>query len=364
MKNNKLFILGLLAGIVLVLCLGYTDDWTESTPTDSTVANQIDDYMRDLRVDVAERLETYIGGFNASDTNEGFYHLLFIENATSLSTPAANKYLLYGLLADGKCELVGEDEDGDMIQLSYTGKHMIGSGTAPQAFMYNTTEEDTDGGRKSTIRAKGEQSGGEVTTLGYIEISHDGTADDEKGRLRIMLNDGDDTDAPSKCPVEYISDGTIDVNNSVSVLDEDAMDTNSATQLATQQSIKAYIDTQIAAITTWVVDGNQVYNTTAPTSYTDLDLSSYVGSNLALVYLKIKNNGNVVTDFLFRTNGETLTIGQNDAITSSGGVSCASIAANSASISYIMVVTDTSGIVEWKASIAYDTDIWLVGYIK
>lgn len=230
------------------IVFGYTRSWTESTPTDATVANQIDDFNRYLRVDVAERLETYIGGFNASDSNAGFYQVLFLEQA-SFSTPAANKYVMGGKLVGGKCEFVGKDEDGDEIQLSYTGKHMIGSGTAPQAFMYNTTDEDTDGGRESTIRAKGDQSGAETTTLGYIEFSHDGSSDDQKGRFRIMLNDGDDSDAPSKSAIEYASDGTIDVTNSVSVLDEDAMGSDSATKLATQQSIKAYVDTQDTSVT-------------------------------------------------------------------------------------------------------------------
>lgn len=240
-------VIAFMFGLSILLFIGaYTRSWTESTPTDATVANQIDNFNRYLRVDVAERVEDYIAGFNASDSNEGFYRILFIEQ-TSFSTPAANKYVIGGKLIDSKCELVGKDEDGDEIQLSYTGKHMIGSGTAPQAFMYNTTEEDTDGGRESTIRAKGEQSGGEVTTLGYIEFSHDGTSDDEKGRYRIMLNDGDDTDAPSKCPIEYASDGTIDVTNSISVVDEDDMASDSNTVVATQQSIKKYVDDQILA---------------------------------------------------------------------------------------------------------------------
>ena len=37
-------------------------------------------------------------------------------------------------------------------------------GTTSQAFMHNTTHEDTENGRESQIRAFGEQSGGEKTT--------------------------------------------------------------------------------------------------------------------------------------------------------------------------------------------------------
>jgi len=45
--------------------------------------------------------------------------------------------------------------------------------------MKNDTEEDTDGGRESTVIFSGEQSGGEITTLAESEASHDGTADDQ-----------------------------------------------------------------------------------------------------------------------------------------------------------------------------------------
>jgi hypothetical protein len=62
----------------------------------------------------------------------------------------------------------------------------------------NATEEDTDGGRESTIIFKGEQSGGEISTLAEIEAAHDGTADDEKGDLIFRTNDGSDGSAPTE----------------------------------------------------------------------------------------------------------------------------------------------------------------------
>ena len=61
----------------------------------------------------------------------------------------------------------------------------------------NTTEEDTDGGREVRIDFEGEQSGGEASTLARIEVSHDGAADDEKGKVVISTNDGDDAAAPT-----------------------------------------------------------------------------------------------------------------------------------------------------------------------
>jgi hypothetical protein len=45
---------------------------------------------------------------------------------------------------------------------------------------------------------KGEQSGGELSTLAEIEASHDGTADDEKGDLIFRTNDGSDGASPTE----------------------------------------------------------------------------------------------------------------------------------------------------------------------
>ena len=61
---------------------------------------------------------------------------------------------------------------------------------APYVTIRNTTQEDSNGGRESRIIFQGAQSGGEISTLARIEACHNGSADDEKGRLRININDG------------------------------------------------------------------------------------------------------------------------------------------------------------------------------
>ncbi len=119
----------------------------------------------------------------------------------------------------------------------------------PTLTVINTDSEDTEGGRQGRFIFKGTQSGDEETTLGYIEFAHSGVADDQKGRCRIVLNDGDDGDTPSKIAIDFDGDGSIDVANSLCVLDEDDLTTDSATHLATQQSIKKYIDALIATKT-------------------------------------------------------------------------------------------------------------------
>lgn len=67
--------------------------------------------------------------------------------------------------------------------------------TTPYITLHNSTHEDD--GRESWISAKGEQSGGEETTLGRIVFSHDGAADDEKGKIVLSTNDGSDTNTPT-----------------------------------------------------------------------------------------------------------------------------------------------------------------------
>ena len=70
--------------------------------------------------------------------------------------------------------------------------------TTPEVILKNTTETDADGSRDGKITFKGEQSGGEESTLAQIQSSHDGTADDQKGDLIFKTNDGSDGASPTE----------------------------------------------------------------------------------------------------------------------------------------------------------------------
>jgi len=69
---------------------------------------------------------------------------------------------------------------------------------SPEVTLINSTHEDTDGGREGKVIFKGQQSGGEESTLAEIQASHDGTADDEKGDLIFRTNDGSDGASPTE----------------------------------------------------------------------------------------------------------------------------------------------------------------------
>ena len=82
--------------------------------------------------------------------------------------------------------------------------------TSPEVTLVNNTHEDTDGGREGKVIFKGQQSGGEESTLAEIQASHDGTADDEKGDLIFRTNDGSDGASPTE-RMRIDSDGNIGI---------------------------------------------------------------------------------------------------------------------------------------------------------
>jgi len=119
-----------------------------------------------------------------------------------------------GTADDEKGDLIFKTNDGndalaptERLRINSAGDVLVSS-PDPSLTITNTTEEDSDGGRESTIVFKGEQSGGELSTLAEIEASHDGTADDEKGDLIFKTNDGSDGVAPTE-RLRIDSDGSI-----------------------------------------------------------------------------------------------------------------------------------------------------------
>ena len=86
--------------------------------------------------------------------------------------------------------------------------------STPEVTIVNNTHEDTDGGREGKVTFKGQQSGGEETTLAQIQASHDGTSDDEKGDLIFKTNDGSDGNSPTEA-VRIDSAGVTKISSSI-----------------------------------------------------------------------------------------------------------------------------------------------------
>ena len=106
--------------------------------------------------------------------------------------------------------------------------------TTPEVTIVNSTHEDTDGGREGKVTFKGQQSGGEESTLAQIQASHDGTSDDEKGDLIFKVNDGSDGASPTE-RLRIGSDGattiTTEGNEDSLVLKSNDADANAGPKL-------------------------------------------------------------------------------------------------------------------------------------
>lgn len=157
------------------------------------------------------------------------------------------------------------------------------------------------------------------------------------------------TKGTTNSTAKWNADG--DLVDGYPVLDEDNMASDSATSLATQQSIKAYADTKsVAEAKNYAMkySGATVFNGAMPTSFADLNLSATIGTNRALVFLKVTPDA--AAYIIFRENGDTTTIGYQGENSGGWGASGAYIRAGESA--YLCVTTDTSGVVEWDSNVA------------
>lgn len=106
----------------------------------------------------------------------------------------------------------------------------------------------------------------------------------------------------------------------------------------------------------------QVYNASAPVTWTDLDLSSVVGANSALVVLKCAVPTGSSCNLAVRKNGDT---DEFSAAFYSNSVGCAAgqPLSNSALLIVLLVATDINGIIEIEGSAAHAITIDVIGYI-
>jgi len=155
----------------------------------------------------------------------------------------------------------------------------------------------------------------------------------------------------TKAKIENLSDYTVLGNVSggaaapaeVSILDEDDMASDSNTAIATQQSIKAYVDEYVLKYS------GATGTFTSTTSFQDLDLSSIVGVNRALVVMEVYNsNSSNKLNLLFKQKGSSIAILSDSSQAGYGasGLATASVDKGGS----IVVVTDSAGVIEYKAS--------------
>lgn len=126
----------------------------------------------------------------------------------------------------------------------------------------------------------------------------------------------------------------------ISVLDQDTLSSNSATSLATQQSIKAYVDNLFDeySLKAPSSDATGTMPTLGSSGWTEIDLSAGVGSNKALVVMSVERASSSAQYIHFQTNGETFLPHKSGSPTGSGS---ATVGAGKGA--HIVIMTDENG---------------------
>jgi hypothetical protein len=137
------------------------------------------------------------------------------------------------------------------------------------------------------------------------------------------------------------------VDSGFDVTNSDSLGTSDTT-LPTQGNVKAYVDTYAMKYS-----GATEHSSAMPTAgYTDLDLSSTVGVNRAFVHLSVEPD--VDCELMFVPNGVAKDVGYTAGASKAGaGASAATCTAGN--IVYLSLITDASGVVDWKSTVAGTT---------
>lgn len=85
---------------------------------------------------------------------------------------------------------------------------------------------------------------------------------------------------------------------------------------------------------------------TEPTTWTDLNLSSIIGTTQKVVLLKLVSTGSARL-FAFRTNGDTAEYHDHTSANSAAMIKTDAVSANTSSAGTAIVKTDASGVIEW-----------------
>lgn len=264
--------------------------------------------------------------FATGGTQTGKHNMVSLIETANLGTGAEGLPILGAQTAGGKAELVFTDEDDNDIQIT---------------------------------------SGGVIPSTSTDMLDEDDMSSDDPNKT-----------ASQQSVKAYVDSGTVTMTNKTltsavlntgvsgtAVLDEDDMSSDSATQVATQQSIKAYVDTKHTAAGTVQSDGNIVFNTTMTSAnvWQDLDLSAYVGSNLALCFFEVSSvNGPIV---LIKQKGSGGTVAEHQH--TENGLEVVDFDGGETGRSFVMMMTDSSGIVQIAAENITDTiTIKLLNFIR
>lgn len=128
---------------------------------------------------------------------------------------------------------------------------------------------------------------------------------------------------------------------------------------ATLGSQCTIIDKRVRCGTIFKYVNALIFSGNSPTTWTDMDLSGYVGRNIALVTLKfINQNTTFANAFRVRTNGDTIEYALYDY----GDFGSSSVY-RGVSQGTAAALTDSNGIIEWRADVNYSTSVYLMSFV-
>jgi len=153
-----------------------------------------------------------------------------------------------------------------------------------------------------------------------------------------------------------IADANVTFAKLTDVIDDDTMATASATKLSTSESIKAYVDEYVLKYS----GATGTFNAT--TSFQDLDLSSIVGVNRALVVMEVYDSSSA-TSLLFKQKGSSIQP-YIDSSNAGWGVS-GLVTSDLDKGGSVVVVTDSAGVIEYRSILsASDINYKILCYQK
>ena len=184
-------------------------------------------------------------------------------------------------------------------------------------------------------------------SFGATDAVTSATLNNAVNNAKISTDSVDGTTIEINSDALRIKDGGVGFAKLTDVIDSDTMSGATDTKLATAESIKAYVDNN-SGLKASTASG--VLSST--NSFQDLDLSSVVGSNKAMVIMEVFDanaNGRYI---LFRTKGSSIETYGNLAVGASATILGA---ANNGGT--VVVTTDSSGVLEYKTPIGNTSGI-------
>ena len=204
------------------------------------------------------------------------------------------------------------------------------TGATPYLTLHNDTHEDSDGGRESRLNFKGEQTGGEKSTLARVEVGHDGAVDDEKGYWDLFINDGNDGDTPTKA-VRVDSTGLVITGPGTLFLNE----TTTPTALADHGALYTTSDNEL-----FFQDGNGVEHLLHGDAFSNIWFASPLDTGEVII--SAQNAFTVIDSFTVVGHEDDLlnVVGS----TSTNSMTLSSIGAGEYEVSYHGSITASGGV--------------------